>query len=845
MKILKKIMALLMTATLTITVCATVYAEDNTENSAPVLTTVGDTCTVSGITASRLKRTVVTFLVIAPGKDLTDVSAFNTSGAIYDLRQISAGIGGRYEYKFNMDSYGEYKIYINEDTTRAENPEVNRGKLLTAYKYKEPTGEISSDKMGHIYFNGDKASFNLKVTATPNMQSDISVTAKVIRLNEDAAGVNQEGATVAEKDFNCKTDLTGRETIDLDFTNELADKFGIFKISAQIKDTAADKTATVSTRFSRVNTARNTDGMNYRMGVAQHLQNGWDVTDDLGRHGYFGAGKPIDDRVPGGADADKYYDLFAYAGYNMQREEIHWSIFDKGRVETAADGTVTNKYNGYGFRSDQEMYLKLQQKKGIKPLVIMGLENSKYLTKDQDGNYIRPYNNSKYAEAYEKYCYNLVKATADYTDRYEIMNEYNIGFNRFLEKDDKGIYSYKEEDFIEHVQLMKAAYTGAHRAAKELGKDITVYGIASAQILNYYDAYGVYTFKDGTKSQYAGNKTYEWIDGILRNGGGNYMDELSFHVYTNGYIPESYKGDKVALVNDLNKLLEQNNCKKPLFISETGYSTDVSTETEQAKYELRDWARLYNKITGISWYNAIEKPNSDNYEHSLGHIKMHDSYTWNKEESSGTYAVDIPYEAKRVYLAMANWNTLLANSELKKENVNESNNDYVFNTTDNRTVHMLWNSENNEATVNVNADASKAVVYDMYGNPKEVTAENGMYTVKISGEPVYLEETKVRVTFEDANGNAVLGLSSGINELYAEVDFEQNIWDELNGSGTVILAAYGADGRLLDCSVKTISQISTDKKTNVSVTDAEEVRLYIFDSTTNLKPVTGYFNINK
>lgn len=845
MKILKKITALLIAAMLTVTACATVYAEDTTENSAPVLTTVGDTCTVSGITASRLKRTVVTFLVLAPGKDLTDVSALNTSGAIYDLRQISAGIGGRYEYKFNMDSYGEYKIYLNEDTSRADNPNENRGKILTAYKYKDLVAEISSDKMGHIYFNGDEASFDLKVTATPNMESDIYVTAKVIRLNEDENGINQNGDTVATKDLSLKTDLNGNVTSKIDFTNELAEKFGIFKISAEIKDTAADKSVTVSTRFSRVNTARNTDGMNYRMGVAQHLQNGWDVTDDLGRHGYYGAGKPVVDRVPGGADADKFYDLFAYAGYNMQREELHWSIFDKGRAETSADGTVTNKYNGYGFRSDQDMYFKLQQKKGLKPLVILGLENTKYLTKDKDGNYIRPYNNPKYAEAFEEYCYNAVKATADYTDRYEILNEYNWGFNRFLEFDEKDNPKYKEIDFIEHVQLMKAAYTGAHRAAEELGKDITVYGISTAQIRNWQDNQGIYTFKDGSKSEFSGNTTYEWIDGILRNGGGEYMDELSFHVYTNGSKPEVYEGNKVALVNDLNKILKQNNCDIPLFISETGYSTNTNTETKQAKYELRDWARLYNKVTGISWYNAIEKPNSENYEHSLGHIKMHDSYTWNTEESSGTYAVDIPCEAKRVYLAMANWNTLLANSKLKNENVNGSNNDYIFETTDNRNVHMLWNSNDTESTVTVNANASKAVVYDMYGNRKDVVAENGSYTVKISGEPVYLEETKIRVTFEDSDGNKISSIGTGLNEVYAEAELEKAVFEELNGSGTVILAAYDNDGRILDCSVKTISQTSTDKKTGVSVKGAEEVRLYIFDSTTNLKPVTGYFKISK
>lgn len=820
------------------------FAKDTDQLGAPTATIKDDVVTVSGVAESRLKRKNISFLVMNPGKSITEVTPLSAKEDVCVCEQIKAGIGGKYEFKFNIGTaYGEYKIYISEETPNGQiggNPTV-----LSVYKFAEPTAEITSDKTGHIYYNGDNTDFKLNISTTPNMISQLEVNIKAVRLDMNASGENIDGSEIVSKTENLTTGSDGKTNLNIDLSDDFIDKFGVFKITANLTDKSSDKSISASTRFSRVNTSRGVQNMNHKMGVAQHLAHGWN------NDGFYGAGQPITPKVPGGADADKFYDLFADAGYYMQREELYWQLFDRGKVVKKQDGTWENQYKEYKFREDQKQYFEQMKEKGLKPLIILGLENTNYYTKDDSGNYIRPYENRLYIEAFGKYCYEAVKETLDYTDRYEILNEYNISFNRFLKKEneDDWRYKYTDIDYEEHVLMMKAAYEGAHRAAAEAGKEITVCGIASAQIKNWNDNRGYYTFEDESKSKFPGNKTYEWINGILKNGGGRYMDELSFHVYTNTYKPEQTSGDKAALVDDIKKLLEQNSCGHiPLFISETGYSTNlnadgtfVNTEVQQAKYELRDWARLYNKVSGVTWYNAIEKPQSDGYEHSLGHIKMHTSYKFTTEaDEEKEWVSDIPYEAKRVYLAIANWNTLLANSELIQENINGSIYDYVFKTPDDRTVHMLWNSDDVTVNVDVTANSSGAALYDMYGNATNITPNNGVYSLAVSGEPIYLEESKAKVVFTDEGNKRIEKLNDDISVVKANVSIDTV--QTKTDSAFVIEAAYDEKGNITD--IKTESA-NPNAVLSISADSASEVRVYIWKDAYTMQPITQYKRIGK
>lgn len=818
----------------------TSLAEELNQNVSPKAIIKDDVVTVSGVAKSRLKRTNISFLVMNPGKSINELTLLSAKTDVCICEQIQAGIGGRYEFKFCADGgYGEYKIYINEESP---NGQIVDG-LTVLTVYRRPTAEFVSDKTGNIYFNGDNTEFELNISTTPNVISQLEIHIKTVRLDMNASGENVDGSEIISKTETLYTDSDGRANLHIDLSDDFVDKFGVFKITAEVADESSNKSTSASTRFSRVNASRGVQNMNHKMGVAQHLQNGWD------NNGFYGAGQPITPNVPGGADSDKFYDLFSDAGYYMQREELHWRIFDKGKVIKNQDGEWENQYKGYKFRSDQKQYLDQMKERGLIPLIILGLENKNYYTKADDGSYIRPYENPLYIEAYERYCYEAVKATLEYTDRYEIMNEYNIGFNRFLKKDASGNWVYTDVDYKEYVMLMKAAYEGAHRAAAEVGKTITVYGIASAQIKNWNDNRGYYTFEDGSKSKFPGNKTYEWINGILKNGGGRYMDELSFHVYTNTYKPEQTSGDKAALVDDIKRLLNQNNCERiPLFMSETGYSTNlnadgtfVNTEVQQAKYELRDWARLYNKVSGVTWYNAIEKPQSNGYEHSLGHIKMHTSYkftTGTGEEKE--WVSDIPYEAKRVYLAIANWNTLLANSELIQENINGSIYDYVFKTPDDRTVHMLWNSDDVTVNVDVTANSSSAVLYDMYGNATDITPNNGGYNLTISGEPIYLEESKAKVVFTDESDKKIEKLNDNICRVKANVSIDT--LQTKTDSAFVIEAAYDEKGNITD--IKTESA-NPNAVVSVSADLTQKVRVYIWKDAYTMWPIIQYQQIER
>ena len=313
------------------------------------------------------------------------------------------------------------------------------------------------------------------------------------------------------------------------------------------------------------------------------------------------------------------------------------------------------------------------------------------------------------------------------------------------------------------------------------------------------------------------------------------MDALSFHMYTPNYNPEitHEKYNKRAIVAKVKEIMAKYGYgDMKVLISEMGYSNMAKyddTEVRQAKYELRDFALLYNDVEAIIWYNGIQTDNQSEYEHALGHIKQ--------GKTEGMWPVEIPYEAKPVYLAMSNFNALLANAQLVKETIvktkqNDNVYDYVFNTVDNKTVHMLW-TEDKEFEYTLEFGCKSAVMYDMYGNSRNLRAEDGKYKLALSGEPVYIQENEgISVKFKTSAGVEVANLDN-LEKLAIEVTKNSVEWNEDNA--VIILAAYD-NGRMKILEQKAIvDDIDLYKWENVCVKDVDKIQVMLWNK--NLKPL--------
>ncbi len=564
---------------------------------------------------------------------------------------------------------------------------------------------------------------------------------------------DESGALVYEDTREYESNDNGTGDINHKISLENATKqFGFFNVQCTVRDKISNKSCELSTRFSVVNVGE--DNMNYSMGIQQHLQNGY------GNEQY------------GAKDMDKFLDLFKRTGYNLQRETLNWHVFEA-------------KKGVYSFRKDQKQELEYMKAKGLTPFIILGLSNSLYFDTDEQGNKIWISKDPEYIKAFGNYCYEAVKQTMPYTNQYEILNEYNMDGSRFNQ--DFGTPS-------DYVDLMKAAYTNAKRA----NPDCIVYGVSAAYVMSGYSY-----------------NTFEWIDEVFKAGGGQYMDGLSFHVYTNTKKPE--ESNKKAITQNIRTIMEKYGYgDMELIITETGYSSDINTEIEQAKYELRDYALLYNEVDKLMWYNAIEKPNESDYEHALGFVRM--------GASTDLYKVDIPYEAKPVYLAMANWNTLLANSKLVNEKISGSVYDYSFITADGRSIHMIWNSDNTEVNYTLNSDSENVTLYDMYGNNTDVSGE-GSFVLTVTGEPLYVDEGGIiDVSFEDANNQPVETI---VNPLNVTVSGNSGFWNFAD-SAMVLIAEY-KDNVFANCYTKTITQDDPAFLQTLSTEDISDVSVYVWD----------------
>jgi len=287
-------------------------------------------------------------------------------------------------------------------------------------------------------------------------------------------------------------------------------------------------------------------------------------------------------------------------------------------------------------------------------------------------------------EPWQEYVRATVSRYKDKVKYWEIWNEPNIS----------GFWQPKP-DPDEYFSLLQASYS----AIKQADPSAKVIGICSAAT------------------------DFDFIERVLKKGGGKYMDIISVHPYRYPATPEGtgFLGE----MEKLHSLLQRYGLNIPIWITEIGWPTHAKgvSEDVQAKMLVRTYiiaigSKLVDKVF---WYDFRDDGTDPaDPEQNFGIIKR--DFTPKKA-----------YNAYRVMTQLLEGKVPQGKLDFWDDNLWG----FSFKGGKNLTL-ALWSAEA-EGTVNLLTKAKKVTVYTMYGQKREITPREEKLLLNLSGEPIYIE----------------------------------------------------------------------------------------------------------
>lgn len=467
-------------------------------------------------------------------------------------------------------------------------------------------------------------------------------------------------------------------------------------------------------------------------------------------------------------DIAKELEIVRKAGFGTQRQSVYWNSFEneKGKYEFGA-----RTQNFLDIMKEKNMDLFLQVFGGNE---LYYFENSEaYGNPDSYTAY--PPNTPDDLAAFADYAYNLVLQSKNHGHYYEIWNEYNLS-------------SFNPQNLpaSTYAEMLKAVYDRIHDADPEA----VVVGMA------------LWNNENEEKGQLA----IDWAEDVLKALGTErkYMDAVSLHPYSH---PENFQRSK--LLTAYKTLFSKYGYEDiKIVISETGYATNALkiSDLEQARRQIRNLALLENEVDRVYIYNAFMKDDPDGTDNGYGIIKSQTDK-------------DLPYEARASYVALANYNKLLAGATSISEDITEPRYVCKFRGRNGNDIYMLWcHTDSEDYTLDTGAKAVN--MYDMFGNVTELTSQDGKYAISVTTAPKYIEVPAAQqeaIEISYANGE----VSVKVNEINTD-------------NGAAIVAKY-KDGALIHCELKEMGQ-SRDYNFAVNVSNGETLSVYVWDMLT-LEPI--------
>lgn len=396
--------------------------------------------------------------------------------------------------------------------------------------------------------------------------------------------------------------------------------------------------------------------------------------------------------------------------------------------------------------------------------------------------------------AFAKYCAFLAKELDGIVEHWEMWNEWNIkAFNPTLESPET------------YAKLVKAVYT----EVKKVNPDAFLIGCDSAGIADEKYAFNVYT----------------WTKSVFDAGAYEYMDAVSGHHYDwdkGGFDETKY----ITVATSLKKLMSEYGEPKPIWITETGVSTQNggAPKDEQPGVLAMIYAMMtgYNLADKIMYYCLYDRADDSYVEASWGVLNC-----WRRGYTSFPEANRTANSAKPGYLGVCAMNSFVGGTA-EFEKILEKDRLYALkfhNKSLDKDVMMALGGEN--GIISYNLGCKSVLVHDTFGNEiAKLTSDTGIYTFNVQGNPIYVvgdftafeivEESQFEVKSDAAEKSTVVG--DDVEFIYTKnTDKHLNIKLELPSS-LVLNEEPVFVGNTAKINLKALG--NTDKiKFNVLVTD--------------------------
>lgn len=479
---------------------------------------------------------------------------------------------------------------------------------------------------------------------------------------------------------------------------------------------------------------------------------------------------------------DKLIETEKQAGFGMVRDEVFWSSYEMQK-------------GVYKLPYVYDLYTRALAENNMQLLQLFSATNSLY-TKEY------PPVSDEAVEAFSNYAAHLCKDLKGITNYFEVWNEYNLSMSSAATP-------------ANYVKMAKAVA----EKVRDVNPNAKLVGVCAGQMSNE-------------------NKIVPWITEFLDNGGGEYIDVLSIHMYCGRYSPETSEpgtSEYTATIRKVRELLDSHGYRDmPIWMTETGWATAYPeiTDTLQAAYGVR--ANILcdedNLVEKMFWYTSLKKHTSlpeQPYEYSLG--IMQDVMQEN------------PYAATEAYLAFSNFNAAVG--EKTQESLEKSENGvYTAKYRDeNESVYIIW-ADGASAITSIDLGFESVEVCDMFGNSETIVTDNGVLTITACDCPQYIKLPEFKYSIQ-VDGEEIKDLSDIGSRDECTADISAITDRSTADSGRVMVCATYNGSRLID--IKICADKNSDSadfsvfEASMDIAKADRVALFIRDKSL-LIPIDSY-----
>ena len=572
-----------------------------------------------------------------------------------------------------------------------------------------------------------------------------------------------------EKKVNMKP--MSEQTVSFEYKPE---KYGLYTYTTEIYNTEKKLYNRVSGRFSYLASLQG-EQLNPKCGInitttSETSQNAEILADIVMKTGFSSARRLLSTRE----FTDGLYDKYKVSGIGA------WTGFTEGERQLKNRGIEVTAY--------------LEPVRGVETTWLWGPNQEYYIMPQDEAGYRR------YAEQYAS----IIEKYGDTIDRYGICNE-----------TDYNIFNINYKDPASYANLIKFVYP----YLKQRFPDKTFEALNASAACQ------------------EGGENQAFLEGYFAEGAGSLGDVISFHPYRK-YMNDENTFDYPELADPaktsgtygyikfIRRLQEEYGTKKlPLIASELGDTVfaGVWTKTEKGQ-----------AVKNVIDYFLVNSAGADHIQM----FKLNNSDTDNRTEAQTNYGMILgskseitPFAAKPSLGAFSFINTMYDLNHKDIFVAGDKVQGWLYERTEKGTEVLILATEDEHRKVFVDLGVNEVTLYDIYGNPTELSSTDGTYMISVSEDVKYIEGNfeKCEIIEKSAVYPKLVNLDMPYNSK-AELEIVNTTKKSLNAECIVL------EGSSIECSCDDFTDDGTItfKLGDTGMMKSEPVRLRLTDSEDNV-----------